>query len=1012
MKKLLKNSFALLLSAALVLSVVPAGSAYAKEVDVENTEMKPQEAEIQSEGITLEEQTEDTKEEAQGTDEKSEKVGTTKSADDENGDGDTAGTVTIASVPVVFAGGEPVEDGHVFCFETKDGDSDTYTSKDGKLWDLKLRPGIQYQVSIDWDDDLWYDYELAYGYNGYLRVAVNEDSETLMSYDAESEAVTSKVVDKIVIKEYGADDPADRVQVPRGEIVNVADIAVEYEDGTPVEDGVVFDLFNMKSIDSLLSPEKFTVKDGKLSGIKMEAEQQYKIGFDVSNEYWKELEVVGAYESTKLMRIYARYEGEVPLYYDYDEGVDGEEIQISKLVIKKVEGEAVQTPSNSCIMELLLSDNGYQAEGGLPFRLIRQDNGKEKRVYSKEGEVTLNAAAYVEYLLKLDENETYEIDFDTNPVFTKYKELGGIPFTCMMDSRGKWHAILKGYDVEEDEGKLNCTYLDLKRIDGKENSGDKPFDQGGCDTPGVEMIYTGDVVTLSGMPIMEAVEGQEDSATSLTKEITFEFYDCTTQSVEAEVISKDGVLPDVEMVKGHHYIVSAKDTEYEMPNYYITLSASGNKASCYKCGGTEDRFVLYKRTTPLDDVSMANKVDVTLPVYYTNADGDVESVSGVKVRLVSPIETVEAVSEDGEIHAALIEDNNYMVLVDDEKYAIESFPLTVKDKSEYGMGKYTFNHFSCGSVSGLYLVDKGTEHDRDVEMLGSSEKTTVTGLNFGKGSYYINDRVLDDYKVSELDGKDYEVIDIDAINMYRTEISKLAAGDFKITREVPEGKKVANVYYIDKDNKLQELSFTESNGKVTFTMGSLSMYHNVIEYTKAAVTPAKAETIAAKQVTLAKSKYTYTGKSIKPAVKVVNKAGKTLKAGTDYTVAYSGNKKVGTAKVVVTLKNHYSGKITKTFTINPKSVSVKSLKKSKKAFTVKWGKRTSQTTGYQIRYSTKKNFKSNVKKVTVGKNKTTTKKIKKLKSRKKYYVQVRTYKKVGGKKYYSSWSKVKSVKTK
>ena len=39
------------------------------------------------------------------------------------------------------------------------------------------------------------------------------------------------------------------------------------------------------------------------------------------------------------------------------------------------------------------------------------------------------------------------------------------------------------------------------------------------------------------------------------------------------------------------------------------------------------------------------------------------------------------------------------------------------------------------------------------------------------------------------------------------------------------------------------------------------------------------------------------------------------------------------------------------------------------------------------------------------------KKVRRLKARKYYYVQVRTYKKVSGKNYYSGWSKVKRVKT-
>ena len=67
--------------------------------------------------------------------------------------------------------------------------------------------------------------------------------------------------------------------------------------------------------------------------------------------------------------------------------------------------------------------------------------------------------------------------------------------------------------------------------------------------------------------------------------------------------------------------------------------------------------------------------------------------------------------------------------------------------------------------------------------------------------------------------------------------------------------------------------------------------------------------------TLSKTTYKYNGKARKPSVKVVNKWGKTLKKGTDYTVTYSNNKKVGTATVKITGKGNYKGTITKTFKI-------------------------------------------------------------------------------------------------
>ena len=67
--------------------------------------------------------------------------------------------------------------------------------------------------------------------------------------------------------------------------------------------------------------------------------------------------------------------------------------------------------------------------------------------------------------------------------------------------------------------------------------------------------------------------------------------------------------------------------------------------------------------------------------------------------------------------------------------------------------------------------------------------------------------------------------------------------------------------------------------------------------------------------------------------------------------------------------------------------------------------------GYQIRYSTNPKFKKSVKVIKVGKN-TTRKTVKKLKKGKKYYVQVRGYRKEHGKIVYGKWSKKRSAKVK
>ena len=95
----------------------------------------------------------------------------------------------------------------------------------------------------------------------------------------------------------------------------------------------------------------------------------------------------------------------------------------------------------------------------------------------------------------------------------------------------------------------------------------------------------------------------------------------------------------------------------------------------------------------------------------------------------------------------------------------------------------------------------------------------------------------------------------------------------------------------------------------------------------------------------------------------------------------------------------------------PKSASIKKAKGKNKAIELTWGK-VASVSGYEIQVATDKKFKKNKKTVTVKKQKTTKTTVKKLKAKKMYYVRVRTYKTVNGKKVYSAWSKVKSVKTK
>ena len=123
--------------------------------------------------------------------------------------------------------------------------------------------------------------------------------------------------------------------------------------------------------------------------------------------------------------------------------------------------------------------------------------------------------------------------------------------------------------------------------------------------------------------------------------------------------------------------------------------------------------------------------------------------------------------------------------------------------------------------------------------------------------------------------------------------------------------------------------------------------------------------ISKASVTLSTSTYAYDGKAKKPGV-TVKLNGKTLKNGTDYTVSYSNNTKVGTAKVTITGKGNYTGLVSKTYSIKNNFKKATVLGISTKAFTgknitqsitVKYnGKTLKKGTDYTVSYSNNKNI--------------------------------------------------------
>lgn len=479
-------------------------------------------------------------------------------------------------------------------------------------------------------------------------------------------------------------------------------------------------------------------------------------------------------------------------------------------------------------------------------------------------------------------------------------------------------------------------------------------------------IYATDRVTVKGIKVNEVVIASANPIVMrpMTKPVKFVIYNTTKQETEGEVTVENGKLPDLSLVNNNNYMIYAQDEEYRTPILYIWVkegkiynikkNIQDNDGQMIYDYPEVDEFRMYKRdpNKVYDKLENDMRVGISLPVYYKNGTG---LLKNVKLKLVSPVETLECTTgENGRLQTELLEDQNYMVVIENEQWDMDSFPLVAKDKSEYGAGRYAYNHSSCAKVDELRLVDKNETHHSDTILVSKSGDMSVTGINFKDMLLY--EKSLSKDLVSELPNKDYEVLDISVVNPHRWERAKLAAGEFQVTRKVPQGKAVKKVYYIDENKQLQEIPFTNKDGKACFTMHSLGIHHVVIEYEKKSV---PLVTKVSKVKVTGGSKEIAAGKKIQlkakiSPVKATNKKVKWTTSNKKYATVISTGKvtvnKAGAGKKVTIKATAVDGsKKADSYTIRIRKHAVKKIT-LKASGTLKNGKATTvkatvQTTG-------------------------------------------------------------------
>ena len=223
-------------------------------------------------------------------------------------------------------------------------------------------------------------------------------------------------------------------------------------------------------------------------------------------------------------------------------------------------------------------------------------------------------------------------------------------------------------------------------------------------------------------------------------------------------------------------------------------------------------------------------------------------------------------------------------------------------------------------------------------------------------------------------------------------------------RELKEGRDYTAQWsdLFSKNAGTYEVTIT-GQGDYTGTTKASYTIHKAVQTIIPGVTSVALPVGKTKKITITGAKGTLSYKNQNKTIAVVNDSG-TITA-----------KKVGTVKITVSAAAtaNYKKSAAKTITIKVLPAAVTEFKVTNTASGIRltW-KKAAKSSGYQIQYAENSKFTSGKKTVTIKSSKTTSRKITGLKAKKKYYVRIRTYQTVNGKKYYSSWSKAKSVTTK
>ena len=405
------------------------------------------------------------------------------------------------------------------------------------------------------------------------------------------------------------------------------------------------------------------------------------------------------------------------------------------------------------------------AEKGIKFEISEDGNPSNVKVKEFDGKyVDFETITGKSYTIKLVDTEKYTME-DVHITMEKYP------------GDGYYWGMLKQTEIPEgDDGKIKALWLTSKNPEDYVEVPDPDQKRTNpCDVFNTETVRTAPI----DVEIKDGTDGSN---------LEFVLFDSTQQKVAGRYKLEDGKFPALDLIKLNDYIIQLVDDDYKMDNAYIRPYAKNMQPYFFKLDKKSSKLVISKKpVSSMDD----GRYEVAFRVVK-----DGQTLVGEKVKFYAENDTVDAtVGEDGFVRVRLFEDVTYVAKMENEQYTTDIKPIVIKDKSEAGFGKYTYDHSSCGGINSIVVYDK--EKDSTVNKGSITCKpgnTTVYGMNFK--DLYVDVAHPDKMNYPQLQDKDVMIYDIALVNPFRCERSKIAVGNFQIKRRIAPNKEVAHVYYL------------------------------------------------------------------------------------------------------------------------------------------------------------------------------------------------------------------------